>query len=117
MPAKKNPANAAKPKVPANPRMPLKVWLSFDTNRERLKQILTDDVFLTACGYLIERNRVTTTHLLQQPMPDNMIARRAATHAGFMDFFTELQGLVSNKSTPEQPLAAWEYLKPDPITT
>ena len=78
-------------------------WLASEENRNRLKAILTDPVFLAAAHYVTEANRVNTSMLVMEAMPDSVIARRAAAHAGCVEFLAGLKNLTAQKVIPQTP--------------
>jgi hypothetical protein len=78
-------------------------WLASEQNRNHLKAILNDPVFLAAAHYVTEANRVNTSMLVMEAMPDNVIARRAAAHAGCVEFIAGLKNLTVQKVIPQTP--------------
>lgn len=78
-------------------------WLASEQNRNHLKAILSDPVFLAAAHYVTEANRVNTSLLVMESYPDAVIARRAAAHAGCVEFLTGLKNLTVKKPLPETP--------------
>ncbi len=89
----------------------LLVWLHAEAHQERLKQILTDPVFLAATNYIIEQSRTTSAKLVTEPVPDAVIVRRASVHAGTVEFISELKSLIKRPGASALP-EAWDHINP-----
>jgi hypothetical protein len=86
-------------------------------NRDRLRQILTDPVFIAACQIVEERWRVEPAKLFTQtPLADPVIARQASYHAAMQSFPLQLADLTKTPSDPTPPLQGWDHVTPDQTT-
>lgn len=93
-------------KPPINP----KAWSASDANRERLRSILNDPVFLEACHHVKEVRRVTCDELVgQHPILNEVVLRKVAIYAGFNEFLPELRNLAEQK-IPEPILQPFEHI-------
>lgn len=105
MPAKKTPT----PRQAQPP--PIRQWLDAEAHQERLKQILTDPVFIAAINYITEKARVTSKQLVTEAVPDAVIVRRASVHAGIVEFIDEFRALIKRPSSAA-PLESWDHINP-----
>lgn len=104
MPAKKQPAKPRQAK-PHNPV--LLQWLQGEAQRERIKEILADEVFIAACRYLAEENGVRLTDIHQQQ--DLLIARKATLGYAYDSFPDKLNDIVQRSPVSNIP-ASWDHI-------
>jgi hypothetical protein len=112
MAARKKPAEKAE----APPSRLLKApshaqWFQNIGNIERLREILTDPVFSAAVNLLLNSSRLTSADLFKVPA---MIPLRAATVAGYNDFYLDLEKLTRapenfNPTLPDE----WSHIGMD----
>lgn len=105
MSAKKTPA----PRQAQPPT--LLAWLHAEAHQERLKQILTDPVFVAATNYLIEESRVSSQQLVTEAVPDAVIVRRASVHAGVVEFVQKFKSLIKRQGISSVP-ESWDHINP-----
>ena len=89
------------------------VWLASEANRSHLAAILADPVFLAAAHYAVEVNRVTKQDMLG-PIPDQIVIRKAAIHAGSVEFIEELRNLTTLAAPRAAMPEPFEHIKPTP---
>ncbi len=116
MPAKKTPKKPAVAAPPKEARVhpPLQTWLSNAANTEFLRNLLADPRFIAACHYAVDVHRVTSKNLLGPNAElSQVIVRKAALHAGAVEFVQTLASLPSRLKTQGEPEpGAWEHIKP-----
>ena len=78
-------------------------------NREALKRVLREPAFIAALNMLGEQSRMSGNTL--QTMPDNVIARLSAYHAGVSGVYERLEALATIAPQAED-LSEWDHLQP-----
>lgn len=97
----------------AEPPVKLKRFVESPLNRDRLKQILRDPVFIAAMNLLESQSRVTEAMI--HAMPDVIVARKAAYQAGVSGVYERLEALTHTAEVAEM-LEGWDHLTPTPDT-
>ena len=88
-------------------------WFLNLDNLERLREILTDPVFVAATNYLIDSRRLGEAVLLADP---ESLSRAAAFSAGHATFLTDLERLaIAPNARPTEP-EPFEYINSDNYT-
>lgn len=118
MSEKKTPApRAAQPKAPRESavRPTLKAWLTQEGNQVRLQEILHDPVFLAAAHYVEQDHALKSRDLFErEALADTAIIRKAAFHAGLMQFVNNLKYLATTRADGSQlPVQEWEHILPN----
>jgi hypothetical protein len=110
---------AAKPKPDPAPKQTrvqhtLKSWLSNENNTARLKQIITDPVFLAASRYAEEITRVKVSDLTgaNALLPEEVV-RKTAIHAGTVEMISLFKAFLTPNVTSKFP-EPWEHIHPEP---
>lgn len=104
MPAKTPPKPRQTRKYPT-----LEAWISNDINQDRLKELVTDEVFLAACHYVAKRFEVTPEAIKVESA--ELLARKTAMHTVASQFPDLLVGLIKRpaRATEIQP---WDHINP-----
>lgn len=108
-----SPHKLQKPPTPrqAVHRNPLKVFIENDINREKLRSIATDPVFLAACHYIAQRLAPTEMDVLT--LCDLTLRAKTAAHRVALSFPEELEKLIHHKAAHSEP-EAWGHIIPEP---
>ena len=93
----------------ANRRQPAPTrqqWFADIGNLERLREIVTDPVFVAACNFISDENRMSVSSLNN---PD-LIPLRAAYSAGINGFRERLEWLATAPKDPSPLPEEWSHI-------
>ena len=85
-------------------------WFSNLQNLERLREIVTDPVFIAASNHILAERRIREADVFNHP---DLLPLRAAHAAGHSLFLLDLESLARMPAVATEQLAEWGHLEED----
>lgn len=91
----------------------LKKWLETPGHKTKLREILTDPVFLGFCHFIEEKNRPKLEDLTgNRPKLAEEIVRKAAVTAGIAEFRIQMKQFLEPARSASRVPEPWEHITP-----
>jgi hypothetical protein len=83
-------------------------WFANIQNIERLREIVTDPVFIAASNHILAERRIRESDVFNHP---DLLPLRAAHAAGHSLFLLDLESLAKTQAPIAEQLGEWEHLE------
>lgn len=85
-------------------------WFASEVNMQKLRDIVTDPVFIAASNMILNDRRIRESEVFNQPVTLPLRAAFAAGHNAFLRDLEELSRVPQNIAAPVEE---WSYLDDD----